>query len=157
MSIYTRDAIISKIRNSEVIHDLGCTRIVQIDDDTIVKYGKAVKMVEADIIKFVGENTNVPVPIVKNVFANDGVVYIIMSKIPGIPLDKVWKSIKSNRVREILSELKKYVVELRNIKNTSQNYIGSINGNPCFDIRRYERMGGPFKSNSEATAEEQFN
>ena len=141
--------IIKAIKHSSEIHSLGGRKIVQIDDETVVKYGDSINLQEADNIKFIRERTNIPVPEIKATFAENGITYIVMSKVPGKSLIKVWSYIKHKQKVKVMLDLKKYVEELRNISPEKENYIGGINETSCFDVRRHDRIGGPFNSEQE--------
>jgi len=146
------EEIIKAIESSIEIHRLGGVKIVQIDEKTIIKYGKSVKIEESDAINFVDKKTNIPVPKIKKAFIRNDITYMAMSKISGKPLSELWPILRDTQKDSIILKLKEYIKELREIENPlPYNYIGNLNKNGCFDVRRYERVGDPFKN------EEEFN
>lgn len=113
-------------QNNILDKNIGST-IVRINSDIIVKYGSRVKQEEADIMKYLKEKTSIPIPEVKNIYKKDNITYIVMEYIEGETLENIISNINNKDFEKIMSEIKKYLNELRNIKG---NILGSINDGP---------------------------
>ena len=105
--------------------------VYELDGKHILKIGKD-NPNEAETMKFVRENTTLPVPEVIDYWTYDGKTYILMEKMPGITLESVWSTLGDDDKRSIMSELRRYVEEIRKIEF---NHIGAVNGNLTLDYR----------------------
>lgn len=83
-------------------------------------------------MRFVRSKTSVPVPEVIDAFVHPETNHpcILMEYIDGRPLDQVWDTYSESQKEHILSQLKGYLDELRQIKGT---FIGSVDGTCCAD------------------------
>jgi len=146
MESYNEQISISDIENGIIISDEHSAKIVKVRQNLVVKYGKWIRIEEAEAINFVSENTSVPVPKIFNSYKIGDIAYIIMEYIKGKTLEELWEDLSNEERLTILSELKGYINQIRNIKGT---YIGSVNKKPCIDIRRHSKEGGPFDTEAE--------
>ena len=67
-------------------HSMGGCKILEINASTILKVGPMVQMGEAEALCLLRIKTSVPVPEVFNAYTIADIGFILMSKIPGIPL-----------------------------------------------------------------------
>lgn len=76
--------------HSERIAPIAAFHIYRINPTTIVKTGDGVRMTEAASMRFVGENTSIPVPKVFDAFIEESKhVCIVLGYIDRRPLDEV--------------------------------------------------------------------
>ncbi|CDF38703.1 unnamed protein product [Chondrus crispus] len=117
--------------------------VVRVGEDVVVKYGPYVSAKEQETIRFIAENTPVPVPQVYGVHeGDDGNTYIVMEFISGTPLDLVWDSLEVSQKEKLAHQLREYFEELRELRG---NFIGSVHEGPCKDIYFDEGADkGPF-------------
>ncbi|KAI1737734.1 kinase-like protein [Xylaria scruposa] len=92
--------------------------IRQIDEETVVKYGPSVSLVEAEAMDFISSHTSVKCPKVIGAYVLDGTAYIIMSYEPGKLLPEFWEDASDEDKEK----------EMRDIKG---DYVGGFNRNPC--------------------------
>lgn len=85
---------------------MGGSRVVGIGDDIVVKYGHRVTSTEADTLAFVGANTTLPVPKLLGSYVHNNVTYIIMSRLPGMPLLKLLSAMSLEEMNVVTSDLK---------------------------------------------------
>lgn len=116
---------------------------IEIHNNTVSKYGKRVNLNEAETIKFIKENTTIPVPNILEYYTKDGKNYIVMDRIDGKTLESELSNLNAEELENILLELKGYVNQMRNI---TSSYIGSIHNKPLNDVLF---QGGPFYSEQE--------
>ncbi|KAF9354826.1 hypothetical protein BGX26_007334 [Mortierella sp. AD094] len=85
---------------------------------------------EVATMQFVSEKTSIRVPKVYAWDANPrnsvGAEYILMEKIPGVPLITVWKTMSLEKKKEIVSQVVEILLLLFNIKNFNFERIGSL-------------------------------
>lgn len=83
-------------------------------------------------MRFVRSKTSVPALEVIDAYVHPETSHpcILMAYIDGRPLDQFWDTYSEPQKEHILSQLKGYVEELRQIKGT---FIGSVDGTCCAD------------------------
>jgi len=123
------------------------------ESNKILKTSRRVRVAEADAMRLVADQTQIPVPEVFDAYERDGIGYIWMSKIEGQPLSDVFFKLSEEDFHTIISQLSRYIKELRTIKGT---YFGCPGGQPCPDIffSHNQRSGkettyGPYTSRKE--------
>jgi aminoglycoside phosphotransferase len=121
--------------------------VLMLTKDLCVKYGARLDLVEAQTMIYVAENTSIPVPKVYFAFTHKGCTYIFMERIQGEMAAKnwVWRSQASKS--KVHENLKKMILELRNL-STQSSHIANVTGGPLYDGRlpgETERFG-PFKN-----------
>ena len=87
---------------------------------------------EAETMKFVRDNTSIPVPEVYNAYVEEktGNSVIVMEFVEGQNLDKAWANYTKAEQAHVVAQLRGYVDELRRFRG---DFIGSINGTACHD------------------------
>jgi aminoglycoside phosphotransferase (APT) family kinase protein len=107
-------------------------------------------MSEAETIRFVRERTTIPIPQVHDAYVDDesGMVRIVMEFIEGENLDSAWNKYTDAEKESVISQLRGYMEELRQIKGS---FIGSVDNSWCNDHYFDDKRGayGPFASEAE--------
>lgn len=105
-------------------------RIVPIDSGWLVKYGKGVRLAEAEALHLISTTTTIPVPRLIGAYILDDVCYIIMTHEAGVHLEYMWKEATEEEREKVLAQLRDAVKQLRAIKGT---YIGGLHREICRD------------------------
>ncbi|KAI1273332.1 kinase-like protein [Xylaria sp. FL0933] len=126
--------------------------VYKVDSRTIVKSSKRIRLSEAEAMKFVRDNTSIPVPEVYNAYRDEesGHTRIVMEFIEGVELEEAWDTYSATEKESVITQLRGYMKELRQLKGT---FIGAVDGSWCDDHFFDDDRGGygPFVN------EEQFN
>ncbi|OQD71391.1 hypothetical protein PENPOL_c001G05003 [Penicillium polonicum] len=131
----------------EVLYTFHRRKIVRISEYLVVKKADDIPVHEAPTLRFIAENTTIPVPKVHDVrLENDKVVGIVMDYMPGKPLDEVWDTLSPSQKQSIAEQLRGYISQLRNLKG---NYIGAIDRGTVSMGKWGPIYGGPFDSEQE--------
>ncbi|KAK0439205.1 kinase-like domain-containing protein [Armillaria borealis] len=102
--------------------------------------------VEVASMRFIAENTSVPVPKVWLHFRWKQLDYIVMQRMPGQCLDSIWPSLPDESKEIIVEQLAKYVHEVRSIPSPAGTQICSVLGGPIRNYRMYDDGNtGPFR------------
>ncbi|GAW24519.1 hypothetical protein ANO14919_141060 [Xylariales sp. No.14919] len=129
------------------------TAVYKIDSRTVVKSSSGVRLAEAETMKFVRNNTSIPVPEVYNAYKDDesGHTRIIMEFIDGVELEEAWDAYSVTEKESVITQLRGYMEELRQIKGT---FIGAVDGSWCDDHFFDGDCGGygPFKDEDDFNA-----
>ena len=115
----------------------------------MIKYGRGVKLSEAQNMKFVTRHTTIPVPEVFDSYTRNRITYIIMAYIPGDSLESAWPNLNTSEKGEIAHSLGDLLGQLRKIKSP---YFGNLDRQPyehdAFRLSVTEK-GGPFDSEAD--------
>lgn len=80
------------------------------NNEHVVKCSRNIRLAEAEAMKFVSENTTIPVPKITSAYIIDGIGHIIMDYIPGHTLAYAWKNLLNKDEKDaIVLQLKDYV------------------------------------------------
>ncbi|OAL36192.1 hypothetical protein AYO20_04606 [Fonsecaea nubica] len=110
--------------------------------NVVIKSGSSVRREEADTLRFVRQNTSVPVPEVYDDYPqSDGTHVIVMEYVEGEPLSELWPTLSNEEKLEISGQLREI---LGNLREKRGNYIGGIGGTAAVDSRKTTLVGGPF-------------
>ncbi|KAF2468145.1 kinase-like protein [Lindgomyces ingoldianus] len=151
------DNVASSIQ--EVVFRRGGVTIARISPTLLVKYGDDVHIIEAKTLRYIAQNTSIPVPRVFAAYTHGPFdrdeewsskydTYIFMDYLDGQPLDQAWSQLKEKEKSTILAELGDFIAQLRAIPTSG--YIGSIDHGPLRDsILEYFPVKGPFASEQE--------
>lgn len=86
-------------------------------------------------MRFVSQNTLIPVPKVICAFTHRGCTYIIMKRIHGEMAGSGWLKRSMESRTRILSQLKKMIQEMRNLSHPPGQGIANVDGGSLFDCR----------------------
>ncbi|KID93778.1 phosphotransferase enzyme family protein, partial [Metarhizium majus ARSEF 297] len=113
-----------------------------IDGKTVAKTGENTRLAaEANTMRFIRENTNIPVPEVYDAYTHDetGHVCIVMEKVEGQTLQEAWPSYDDADKETVVQQLRGYFNELRRSKSPT---ISCTDGSPCDDQYFDDDIGG---------------
>ncbi|KAG9942170.1 kinase subdomain-containing protein, partial [Aureobasidium melanogenum] len=112
----------------------------------IIKTGPWVDLTEAATMRFIAENTSIPVPKVHCSFVHKGRTYILMERIKGEMIGKVLGALEEDDQRKVFAQLKRMVDEMRSLPPPSNTGIQSCTGGSLWDSRigRCKSRFGPF-------------
>jgi hypothetical protein len=120
--------------------------VYKIDSKTIVKSSEITRLAEAETMRFVRNNTSIPVPEVYNAYKDEesGHTRIIMEFVEGIELEEAWDTYSAAEKESVIAQLRGYMEELRQFKGA---FIGAIDGSACDDHFFDGNRGGygPFR------------
>lgn len=113
----------------------------------IIKCGRRVRLTEAATMKFIAENTSIPVPRVYCSFRHKDRTFILMERIRGEDIPRAWKRLSEEGRQKMFAQLKAMIDELRRLTPPLGTGVESCTGGSLTDcrIKRAERFG-PFKS-----------
>jgi serine/threonine protein kinase len=121
---------------------------IPISKGLIVKCDFLVDLTEAATMRFVADNTSIPVPKVWCSFEHKGRAYIVMERIDGHYITKDWNTRSQESKDKLLAQLKTMIQELRSLQPPPGSGVESCIGGSMHDSRisRPERRFGPFKT-----------
>jgi aminoglycoside phosphotransferase len=123
-------------------------RCTQISKHLIVKTGPYVHLTEAATMKFVAENTSLPVPKVYSAFIHKKRAYIVMERMQGDDLPRTWGNLPEESREKVFEQLKRMFQELRALKPAESVGVESCVGGSLHDSRIPSSLPrfGPFKT-----------
>ena len=117
-----------------------------------IKFGSLRNLPEASTMRFIAQNTSIPVPKVYCAFTRKGRTYIAMERINGEMLGRTWVKRSDESKAKILQQLKRMVDEMRNIppppRQQQKQGVCNVDGGPIWDCRLPGKSmcHGPFES-----------
>lgn len=130
----------------QVIFEGPCRRIIRHDGNLVTKVfdGMAVDKNEVAAMRFVAENTTIPVPRVVDADWDR----ITMTYVEGDTLKMAWPVLTELQRAGIIDQLRDYVAQLRAIPwpNDDTSLIGRLSGEGVVVPGVITRTGGPFQS-----------
>ncbi|KAL6882484.1 kinase-like domain-containing protein [Trichoderma longibrachiatum] len=134
----------------EVLYSAYGRKVINVADTIVKKKGNNLRACEPETLKFIAENTTIPVPRVQDTVWQDGQLKcIVMDFVPGKRLDKIWGDLTSEQKLSVAHELHGFVHQLRCLRG---DYIGAVNGGKALFGRRSPIECGPFGSEREWNA-----
>src|ERR1700733_6624538 len=130
-------------------HTIGF-RTRQIGFNTYLKSGRRIEAAEAEAMRYVANNTSIPVPKVKACWSAEGVTYIAMNVIGGTELHLAWHDMSHMMKRRVVDQLRNYLAQLRALKPPVDGAVTSVTGGV---LRDASRVGfdpfGPFQNHED--------
>ena len=121
--------------------------VVFLSSRVCVKATGLTSLAEASAMRFVAENTTIPVPKVYSAFEHKGVVYIVMERIDGLYLAHGWLQRTDESRARILSSLRRMIEQLRQIPAPAGCGVSNADGGPIYDPRLPgPKHWGPFRT-----------
>lgn len=109
--------------------------VLMLTDRLCVKYGPRVHLCEASTMRFISQNTSIPVPNVLCAFTHYGSTYIVMERIQGDIIGAGWVKRSEGSKAQLLSQLKEMIQEMRELQPRKGMGIASVDGGSLFDCR----------------------
>ncbi|KAL4941459.1 hypothetical protein BDV06DRAFT_194360 [Aspergillus oleicola] len=125
-----------------------CGSCIRISRKRIVKTGPWVHLTEAATMKFVSDNTPVPVPKVYCSFVRKIHAYIVIKRVDGQEVPSAWGKLNGQPRQQIFDELRSMMKELRALKPPKGSRVSSCVGESLRGSRipRSRPRLGPFDS-----------
>lgn len=150
-ALSSNDALPSKVTidmllRCERLGDPVLSHVWRWNENTVVKMISPASLAEAAMMTLVREKTSIPVPRILKSFVqpDDGFAIIFMEHIKGQPFDQAWDQCTASERGNIISQLKSYFHELRQVEPAP--FIGSVDGSACNDqiFGNMEHKYGPY-------------
>jgi len=127
-------------------HPMELGGLLPIPCKRVVKYGLDVQLAEATALRFVRKHTTIPVPKVHCSFEHKNVKYIVMDRIDGEEIGKVWSERSEAERVSLLLQLRGCFEQLRNIPYPHPGAIAAVDMQELYEPRTYrgEYGFGPF-------------
>ncbi|KAL8400656.1 hypothetical protein RB594_000888 [Gaeumannomyces avenae] len=121
------------------------SRIVFISPKLCIKKTAFTRLAEAHAMRFVSQNTTIPVPKVHSAFEHKGHTYILMERVDGQPLSIGWVQRSETSKARILNQLKALIAQLGSIRPPPGVGVSNVTGGPIYDLRLpIKNFWGPF-------------
>ena len=86
-------------------------------------------------MRFISQNTSIPVPNVLCAFAHEDSTYIVMERIKGEVIGAGWVRRSEESKAQLLSQLKEMIQEMRELQPGESTGVASVDGGSLFDCR----------------------
>jgi hypothetical protein len=96
------------LESTEILSSQGGCTVVNVRDNLAVKYGRRVSLLEAETMRFVAANSDVPIPKLLGTLTDPetNINYIATEFIPGQCLDAIWHDLTTSEQEELQEKLR---------------------------------------------------
>lgn len=98
----------------------------------ILKVGPKVRLPEAEAMRFVANNTSIPVPTVHEYCEKNGIGFIYMSRAEGKSLGSMWHAFSEQQRDAVVSQLAAYMRELSALRGETYGKLGGLESEDIF-------------------------
>lgn len=120
---------------------------IPISKHLIVKASPFVHLTEAATLRFIAENTSVPVPRVHCAFVHRNRAYIVMERLQGDTFAKAWRTLTDADRESIFAQLQRMLQEMRKLPPPGTGVESCVGGSLRDSrISRSRPRFGPFKT-----------
>ncbi|KAG6888811.1 hypothetical protein C0995_005831 [Termitomyces sp. Mi166 len=119
----------------------------------LLKVGRCDSGLEADTLRYIRQNTSIPVPRVAASATYDKHAYTLMKEVEGTTLDDVWQDLNAQQRLHVVAQLRDFISQLRRLSPPShvmRDSVCSLHGHAIRDSRISSANPlGPFSSESD--------
>jgi len=117
-----------------------------ISKNKIIKAGRWIYLTEAATMRYIAQNTSIPVPQVYCSFVHKGRTFILMERIDGEVIPSAWRRLGEEGRKKVWSQLKNMVEEMRSLKPSPGTGVESCVGGSLYYslFNRGNNHFGPF-------------
>ena len=147
-------ALNERIKNGDILWNLGSTTVLGLDSSVAVKVGRSIDIAHISTLQYIQKHApEVPTPDILGILKTDQNTYFFMSRIPGISLDVLWPKLRQLQKTSIQRQLNSIFGALRSIvrpQGSGDAVLGGGSPLVCKDARRSERVAHePIKNGSD--------
>ena len=151
------DSLNNLVATSEIIWELGSTAVLGLNSALVMKVGNDIDLHHLPTMDFIKNHApRVPIPDIHGILQqpNSTRVFLLMSRMPGEPLDSKWSSFTNNEKASIKKQLDVMIADFRFLPApVTQEPLAILGGGSprrCKDARRQIRIApGPISNEAE--------
>ncbi|KAL5343488.1 hypothetical protein BJX70DRAFT_408261 [Aspergillus crustosus] len=116
-------------------------KVVAVNDEIVVKYGGGINPAEGQALIYLERYVpQVPAPRLYAMYRENEQTFLIMQRVPGVQLDKVWSSLTESEKDDIISKLSPFQGEAAFVAGLAENFraLTERNQRPDYKVRFYE-------------------
>ena len=109
-------ALNETIKNGDILWNLGSTTVLGLGSSVAVKVGRSIDIAHVPTLQYIQTQVpEVPTPKILGILKTDQNMYLFMSRIPGISLDKLWPKLSYLQKTSIQRQLSSIFEALRSV------------------------------------------
>ncbi|EFE40165.1 hypothetical protein TRV_05117 [Trichophyton verrucosum HKI 0517] len=110
-----------------ILWECYSSKVVAVNDAVVVKFGRMVDASEGQALIYLERYApEIPAPRLYAMFKESNELSLIMQRVPGIPLDKIWPSLTESEKNDISTKLRQI------FDNTANRYLGPFYSEAAF-------------------------
>lgn len=135
---------------TNVLWETSSSKIVAINNDIVVKYGRGVNTWEGQALVYLEQYLpEVPAPRLYAMYYDSNQLFLIMQRMPGVQLDSIWESLSESEKDDIIAKLQKAFNAMRKAQPPWPDFFGGLDGEGVHHYLFYSQHGdekflGPF-------------
>lgn len=135
---------------TNVLWETRASRIVVVNDNIVVKYGGCINIWEGQTLVYLEKHVpEVPAPRLYAMYYDSEQLFLVMQRIPGVPLNTIWSSLAQSEKDDIITKPQLIFDAMRNAECPWPNFFGGLDGGGVYHYLFYSQHGdkkflGPF-------------
>lgn len=137
---------------TDILGETSATKIVAVNDDIVVKYGRRVDIWEGQALVYLERYVpEVSAPRLYTMYYDSEQLFLIMQRVPRVQLDSIWSSLAPSEKNDIIAKLQLIFDTMRKVECPWPNFFGSLDGGSVHNFLFYSQSGdqkylGPFST-----------
>ncbi|KAB8216941.1 phosphotransferase enzyme family protein [Aspergillus novoparasiticus] len=111
-------------------------KIVKVNDDIVVNYGGVVNEWEGQALVYLERHVpEVPAPRLYAMYYDSNQLFLIMQRVPGVPLNSIWPSLAPSDKDDIIAKVQQIFDNMRKADqhdDDDHKFLGPFSGEPAF-------------------------
>ncbi|PKY06058.1 phosphotransferase enzyme family protein [Aspergillus campestris IBT 28561] len=126
------------------------SNIVAVNDDIVVKYGGCINVWEGQALVYLERHVpEVPAPRLYAMYHDSKQLFLIMQRVPGVPLNSIWTSLAHSEKDDIIAKLQLIFDAMQKAECPWPDFFGGLDGGSVHHYLFYSQHGdekflGPF-------------
>lgn len=135
---------------TNVLWETMASKIVAFNDDIVVKYGLCINTWEGQALIYLERHVpEVPAPRLYAMYYDSKQLFLIMQRVPGVPLNSIWSSLADSEKDDIIAKLQAIFDAMRKAECPWPDFFGGLDGGAVHHFLFYSQHGdrkflGPF-------------
>ncbi|CAG7919695.1 unnamed protein product [Penicillium olsonii] len=127
---------------TNLLWDSPASKVVAVNDDIVVKYGGRVSIPEGQALVYLERHVpDVPAPRLYAMYHDSDQLFLIMQRIPGVPLSSIWSSLAQSEKDDIITKLQLVFDAMRKAECPWPDLYGSLEGCGLSHYLFYDQSG----------------
>lgn len=119
----------------DVLHERLASKVVALNDKVVAEYGFDIDPLEGQALSYLERHVpRIPAPRLYAMYYESDELFVVMQRVPGIRLDRLWASLTDDEKDSIVAQLQHTFARLRQTPCPKPHWFGGLDGGA---IRHY--------------------
>ena len=129
-------------RCTAILKERSYSKVVAVNDKIVMKFGGGIEAWEGQALLYLErEVPSVPAPRLYAIYQDDEETFLVMQRIPGVPLDTIWSSLSEVEKGSIVEQLRLIFQTMRAVECPWPDFLGGLDGGSVHHYLFYDQKG----------------